>query len=335
MELLDTIDTNLYVLTFIDIDHNKAQLCWNEIKNNKSLLEEAIKVKKVKAGYKYTLNALTIAYYMLVDYKNVDSDVYNKLIAQIYSNEDIAKKILGNTNVLSPDRISFLNMSLLNTELKLNNAQKTFAVGEALSHYNNTANKYGIKYAILSNLSWNEKEKRELSYLFWKDEKSYEEVLNNWEWDIINKINSNSNNVIITEQENIYDYSKDKLFEICNNKELVYELLSDIEICKMMHKIRPLESEIQIKEEKEVKEFNIHKNVRVKLTDFGRYILGQKKYYDDLKADDEGYTEFSLSELMYIFGSHMFNGNDDLFDKNIYIYENDLKNKGNSKKLVK
>ena len=338
MELLDTIDTNLYISTFIDIDYDKANLYWNEIKNNKDLLEKAIKIKKVKAGDRYTLNALTIAYYMLADYKNIDSDVYYKLINHIYSNEDIAKKTLGNTSFFSPNRISFLNMSLINSKLKLTGEQKSFAIDEALSVYNNDASEYGIKYGILNNSSWNEREKKELLHLFWKDEESYEEILNNWEWDIVNRINSNSDNFLITEKENIYDLSKDKLFEIYNNdEEAVYSLLSSIDFCKMMHRIRPLESELEITKEKEVKEFNIHRKVKVKLTDYGKYILKQRKYHNN-NIDENGYTEFELFELMHIFGSHMFYGNDELFEKNILIYTEDLKEKtfkNNSRKLVK
>lgn len=57
-------------------------------------------------------------------------------------------------------------------------------------------------------------------------------------------------------------------------------------------------------------EFNINDSVKVRLTDYGRDILWQ---IQDVRhsltlTDSEGYTKFRLSELMDIFGSHIYNG---------------------------
>jgi hypothetical protein len=56
-------------------------------------------------------------------------------------------------------------------------------------------------------------------------------------------------------------------------------------------------------------QFNINNSVKVRLSDYGRYTLRQ---IQDVRhclthTDSEGYTKFRLSELMDIFGSHIYN----------------------------
>ena len=139
---------------------------------------------------------------------------------------------------------------------------------------------------------------------------------------------------LLLDEEDLLNFTYEDISKIYNGDEKKSKQVHrNIEFCKLMRKIRP--KKFDFEEEKKVKEFNINKKVKVKLTDFGRYILGEKKYYENIESSEEGYVEFPLSELMYIFGSHMFKGNEEMFDKNIYIYEDDLKDKGNSRKLVK
>jgi hypothetical protein len=57
-------------------------------------------------------------------------------------------------------------------------------------------------------------------------------------------------------------------------------------------------------------QFNINDSVKVRLTDYGRDTLRQIQdaRHSLTHMDSEGYTKFRLSELMDIFGSHIYNG---------------------------
>lgn len=78
-------------------------------------------------------------------------------------------------------------------------------------------------------------------------------------------------------------------------------------------------------------EFNINNNVKVKLTGHGRAVLkadinsidyGEnediKNYaHEKAKPDKDGYNTFQMWKLMSIFGSHMYNSAENVFEKNI------------------
>src|SRR5574344_1136397 len=130
------IDDMLYKAEYIKHDLKETLEIWDKIRNNKLLLEWAIKLTKDKFGQRDLVNGLSICDLMLVDYENVDKDVYNELIKLIYSNEQIARIVLDGA---SNGGDSFLLMSLWNHELKLTNEQKEFAEKEAML-------KIGTKY---------------------------------------------------------------------------------------------------------------------------------------------------------------------------------------------
>ena len=81
---------------------------------------------------------------MLVDFNNVDNEVYQKLVDLIYSNRQIARIVLDG---YSNGGYSYLLMTLWNPSLKLTEDQKAFAADEAMNkigttRYKNAMNEY-------------------------------------------------------------------------------------------------------------------------------------------------------------------------------------------------
>ena len=71
------VDKELYYQRYIKKDYDKLNELWNEVKDNKELLEEAIKVTKDKFG-EDTLQSLVICECMLITYDKVDNEIYQK-----------------------------------------------------------------------------------------------------------------------------------------------------------------------------------------------------------------------------------------------------------------
>lgn len=128
------IDNELYYLKYIKKNFDKLNKLWNEVKDNKELLEEAIKVTKNKFG-EDTLKSLIICECMLITYDKVDNEIYQKLVNTIYSNEKIARKVLDGA---ANGGFSFLLYTLFNQKLKLTEEQKAFAVDEAMNKKSTT-----------------------------------------------------------------------------------------------------------------------------------------------------------------------------------------------------
>ena len=70
--------------------------------------------------------------------------------------------------------------------------------------------------------------------------------------------------------------------------------------------------------------FNINNPVKVRLTDFGKRVLGKHQLMMH-RPDEDGYSEFQLWDLMSIYGPHLFNGALSLpFEPTIKIDDEDL-----------
>ena len=123
------IDKELYYQKYIRKDYDKLNKLWNEVKSSKELLEEAIQITKNKFG-EDTLKSLSICECMLITYDKVDKEVYQKLVNTIYSNEQIARKVLDGA---ANGGFSFLLYTLFNQKLKLTEQQKSFAEDEAMN----------------------------------------------------------------------------------------------------------------------------------------------------------------------------------------------------------
>ena len=135
MESFNELDNKLYISKYINKDREYFERIWNNIKDNKELLDWAIKLKKDKFNERYLVNGIAICDSMLYDFDSVDKEVYNKLINNIYSNKDIARLVLDG---YSNGGYSFLLMSLWNHSLKLTKEQKKFAVDEAMNKLGTT-----------------------------------------------------------------------------------------------------------------------------------------------------------------------------------------------------
>lgn len=116
-------------------DRKDVKDFWDEIKGKKQLLEWASTVRKDKWGQKDTFNGTTICESMLLDYNNVDSELYNSLMQKIYSNVDLARIVLKGA---SNGGWSFLLLALQNKNYSLTDKQKAFALNEAMNMYGTT-----------------------------------------------------------------------------------------------------------------------------------------------------------------------------------------------------
>lgn len=138
MENIRKIDDKLYGAIYDICSPYSKEEVWNEIKDDKSILKEAIKVERDKFDEGDILKGITIANCILRDYNSIDKDIYQELVNTIYSNKDIARCVIDG---YSNGGNSYLLMTLWNFDLKLTEDQKAFAVEEAM-------NKIGtVKYA--------------------------------------------------------------------------------------------------------------------------------------------------------------------------------------------
>ena len=128
---IDMIDKELYNSIYVSPRIGDYKEVWSRIKNNKEVLRGAIQITKDKFGERDIVKGLSIAEFILLDYENVDSNIYQNLINTIYSNTDIARIVLDGA---SNGGNSFLLMSLFNPNLKLTEEQKAFAVNEAMNN---------------------------------------------------------------------------------------------------------------------------------------------------------------------------------------------------------
>ena len=243
---LKLLDGQLYEYFHIreDLRNNAVGIeLWNSIKEDKELLKEAIKVTKNK-WKEDTVCGPTICDMLLVDFQNVDPDIYQELINTIYSNPRIARICLD-----SDRNDSFLLMSLWNFDLELTKEQKEFAVSEAM---NSTVNVHGqgsfdISYWILRNPNWTKEEKKKLVMSFFDDDDYYDETLEQWEWAVVNDpANYQGKAFPPFDRYDLFyttDYGYEYLLGYHKDKKTTDRLWEEIEFCKMMHKLRPMQFE--------------------------------------------------------------------------------------------
>lgn len=147
MEDFRKIEDKLFYAKYCDSKVGNPEEIWSSIKNNRELLEWAIKPTKDKFGERDLVNGLAICEDILLDYDNIDKEIYENLVNLIYSNRQISRIVLdgyGNGGY------SYLLMTLYNPNLKLTDEQKTFAVDEAMNkigtvRHENAMNEYSKK----------------------------------------------------------------------------------------------------------------------------------------------------------------------------------------------
>lgn len=112
---------------------------------------------------------------------------------------------------------------------------------------------FDIRYYILRNPNWSLDEKQKLIMDFWCDDETYDEYLEQWEWEIINdSANFKDNHVFQLEKFDLYEYSYETLLKIYGDKETTDRIWSKIQFCKQMHKLRPQQWELEFTPKKKV-----------------------------------------------------------------------------------
>ena len=81
---IDMIDKELYNSIYVSPRIGDYKEVWSRIKNNKEVLRGAIQITKDKFGERDTVKGLSIAEFMLLDYENVDSNIYQNLINTVF-----------------------------------------------------------------------------------------------------------------------------------------------------------------------------------------------------------------------------------------------------------
>lgn len=241
-DLVDEYDYRLYHAICEEEDNNKVVRIWNEIKENKEVLASAIEVKKNKWGID-TVTSDMICSQILIS-KDVDEDIYQKLIDLICSNKEIAKLHLYNRMFLNGSD-TYLSTVMTDDDLELTEKQKRFTEEEAKDK-NNFYNS-DLKRNILMNPNWKIEEKANLIYEFYTDEE-WDEELETMEWDIVNDHDNYKGDAFsFMDKVELYDYRYEELYEFYQNKETTDRIWENISLCKLFHQIRPQQWEIENK----------------------------------------------------------------------------------------
>ncbi len=228
-------------------DENDYYEVWNEIKDNELVLKSAIKQTKNKWG-EDTLSGLKIAEAILMNYQDVSSNIYNRLVQIIYSNKTIARQHFDKNE-------TFLQLTLYNSSLELTRDQKDFAVSEAMKQSNTTleykkqanhhlGGKFDIRYQILMNPNWSIEEKANLVYDFYGNDELWDETLEQWEWAIINDP-INYKNAATLDKIELYDYKYEELAKFYQDPKITDSIWEDITLCRLFHQMRPQQWEVK------------------------------------------------------------------------------------------
>lgn len=242
------IEGELYIATYgssKERDFSKRNQIWKEIKDNKELLLDAIQVIRNRWNDGDTLKSLAISEAILtfaVTEDKAPDEIYKKLAEEVFSNKDIARIALTAPG-FGDQGNSFLLICLWKEDFHLTEVQKQFVVSEAKEKANNNIThgygEYDIRYYILRNQNWTEEEKSRLIMDFYPRQEEYENMLDAWEWGIVNGCVGYG---LILDKSELYEYSYDQIHELYQNQEVADSLWSEIEFCRQMHKLRTWES---------------------------------------------------------------------------------------------
>lgn len=137
----EKIENEYYKARYCSFSKDMVLELWDKIKNNKKILKWAITKTRDKFDEKDTVNGISICESIVINYNDVDEDVYSELINLIYSNRDIARIVLDGA---SNGGYSYLLMALCNYDYKLSEDMKTFAVLEAMNKIGTVRYKEGM-----------------------------------------------------------------------------------------------------------------------------------------------------------------------------------------------
>lgn len=100
---------------------------------------------------------------------------------------------------------------------------------------------FDIRYQILRNPNWTIEEKQKLIMDFWYDDDEYDEVVDEWEWDVVNDEANYKGEPYppFDRYDLFYEYAYDMLLAFHGNKKTTDRIWSEIMFCKQMHELRP------------------------------------------------------------------------------------------------
>lgn len=102
---------------------------------------------------------------------------------------------------------------------------------------------YDIRYCILSNPNWSLEEKRKLVFDFYVLDEEYDNALEAWEWGIINDPINMQYDVYLDKSE-LFGYTYEDILEkYSGNHEAAMKIYLEIDFCKLMHELRPMQWE--------------------------------------------------------------------------------------------
>lgn len=207
---------------------------WNKISRDNGLLKWAIQPCKTKWG-EDIVNGLTIAHYILSNYKTVDNDIYNKLVEEVFSSQKLA-------SCTERHGFTFLEEVLWNTDLKLTEEQKNYVLYMVSQDGPISGNRggFGIYYWILRNSNWSIEEKLEFLYKFYPDDEDYDETLGIWHDDVLEEAqNCLKEYCYELDEMDLCDCTYEDLLSFLNNKEAADKVLELLEFFKLMITLRP------------------------------------------------------------------------------------------------
>lgn len=167
-----------------NIHANIRDIGWDQIKDNEEVLREAIETHK--EGNHDVVNGISICESIILNYGNVNKDIYDQLISKIFDkdNEDIAR----NREYIWPDgyiAAPFLILVLM-SHAALSDVQKQFIVDEACTTWHGYRNgPHDIRYWIFKNSNWSITEKKGLIPRLWNSREDFEETCRQWEFAVI------------------------------------------------------------------------------------------------------------------------------------------------------
>ena len=86
---------------------------------------------------------------------------------------------------------------------------------------------------------------------FWADDDMYDEVLEQWEWGIVNDgANYKEEEISQFDKSEMYEYSYESLLKFYGNKKTTDRIWNEIQFCKQMHKLRPQQWELTFSTQK-------------------------------------------------------------------------------------
>lgn len=168
------------------------------------------------------------------------------------SEEEFSKKLddMG----ISDDNTTFINIGGINPIGQKLGSQYMNYIFSALSQTQaHGTGEFDIRYHILRNPNWSLDEKQKLIMDFWRDDETYDEYLEQWEWGIINdSANFKDSHASLLEKFDLYEYTYEMLLKFYGDKETTDRIWYEIQFCKQMHQLRPGQWELEFTPKKKI-----------------------------------------------------------------------------------